>query len=288
MGLLGNLKSLFGSRVNLTSRFELLREAITGTMSNFYMARDRESGKIVGLKILDPEKFAIYEARFRGLPKPSEGEIGLSISHPNIMKTLEYGVSSDGHHFVVVEYLEGPGLQSVIVAKDKRVEGRRVKLLRQAAEALKMVHDSGFIHHDVCPRNFVCAKDLESLKLIDFGLTIPLLPEFMQPGNRTGTANYMAPEVVRRKSKDHRIDIFSFGAMAYELCAFKLPWEKGSGQEALLHDQPVDIVAARPTINPRLADAITRCLAPNPNDRVQLFDHFLAMIAKLKTEDDPP
>jgi serine/threonine-protein kinase len=121
MGLLGNLKSLFGSRVNLTSRFELLREAITGTMSNFYMARDRESGKIVGLKILDPEKFAIYEARFRGLPKPSEGEIGLSISHPNIMKTLEYGVSSDGHHFVVVEYLEGPGLQSVIVAKDKRV-----------------------------------------------------------------------------------------------------------------------------------------------------------------------
>jgi serine/threonine-protein kinase len=288
MSLLANLKSLFASKVNITKRFELLREAITGTMSNFYMARDRENGQIVGLKLLDPEKFAVYEARFKGLKKPSEGEIGLSLVHPRIMKTLEFGVSSEGQHFVVVEYLDGPGLNSLIVGRDKRLDGKRVKLLRQAAEALKFVHDSGFIHHDVCPRNFVCSRDLESLKLIDFGLTVPLTPEYMQPGNRTGTANYMAPEVVRRKNKDHRIDIFSFGATAYEVCTFTLPWQKGTGEKALQHEQPIDIVAARPKINPRLADAITRCLAPDPDQRLQLFDHFLTATARLKTEDDPP
>src|SRR5690242_15153484 len=118
MGLIGSFKSLFAAKVNIAKRFELLREAITGTMSNFYMARDRETGQIVGLKILDPEKFAAYQARFRGLPKPSEGEIGKMVIHPNVMKTLEYGVSSDGHNYVVVEYLDGPGMHSLIVARD--------------------------------------------------------------------------------------------------------------------------------------------------------------------------
>jgi serine/threonine-protein kinase len=99
----------------------------------------------------------------------------------------------------------------------------------------------------------------------------------------------MAPEVVRRRNKDHRLDIFSFGATAYEVCTFNLPWEKGTGQQALHHDQPVvNILAARPTINPRLADAISRCLVPDPDQRLQLFDHFLAMTSRLKTEDDPP
>ena len=154
-------------------------------------------------------------------------------------------------------------------------------------QALKFVHDSGYIHHDVCPRNFICSKDLETVKLIDFGLTVPLAPEYMQPGNRTGTANYMAPEVVRRRPKDHRIDIFSFGATAYEMLTFTLPWEKGTGQEALLHDKEIDLLAVRPRTSPKLAEAIKRCLIADPDKRIQLFDHFLTLIAKLKTENDP-
>ena len=201
MSLLGNLKSFFGSKVNIGRRFELLREAITGTMSNFYMARDRESGEIVGLKILDPEKSAAYEARFKGLKKPSEGEIGMALNHPNIMKTLEYGMSTDGQQYVVVEYLDGPGLHSLIVAKEPTARRQPRQAAPPGRRGAEMVHDSGYIHHDVCPRNFVCTKDLQSLKLIDFGLTVPLAAEYMQPGNRTGTANYMAPEVVRRRNE---------------------------------------------------------------------------------------
>ncbi len=288
MGLIGSLKSLLKSRLDISKRFELLREAISGTMSSFHMARDRETGKIVGLKLLDPSKTTAFEARFKGLKKPSEGEIGQTIRHPHVVETLEFGVASNGLQYIVMEFLEGPGLNSVIIARDPRLEGHRMPLIRQAAEALRAVHKAGFIHHDVCPRNFVCAPDLKSLKLIDFGLTVPATPEFMQPGNRTGTPNYMAPEVVRRRKNDQRLDIFSFGATAFELCAFDMPWPRGStGQSALSHDQVVGIATLRPRIQPRLADAINRSLIAEPDDRLTSMDQFLTLISDLKTEDQP-
>jgi serine/threonine protein kinase len=287
MGLLGNLKSLFASKVNVPSRFELLREAISGTMSTFYMARDRQTGRIVGLKLLDAKKTAAFESRFKGLKKPSEGEIGMAIHHSYVIQTLEYGTTTDGQQFILLEFLDGPGLNSALVAKKTRLDGKRLTLIRQAAEALRAVHQAGYIHHDVCPRNFVCSAELESLKLIDFGLTVPATPEFMQPGNRTGTANYMAPEVIRRRKNDHRLDIFSFGATAFEICTCDLPWLRGSGQAALSHDQPTDLRTLRPKTNRRLADAIMKCLAHDPDDRPQSFDQFLGMIGRLESEDEP-
>jgi serine/threonine protein kinase len=77
------------------------------------------------------------------------------------------------------------------------------------------------------------------LVLIDFGLTVPDKPAFLQPGNRVGTPNYMAPEVVRRRQADKRLDIFSFGITAYEICTGQSPWPKGSsGKAAMAHDTP--------------------------------------------------
>jgi eukaryotic-like serine/threonine-protein kinase len=288
MGLLGSLKSLLTSKLDVAKRFELLREAVSGTMSEFHMARDRQSGKIVGLKLLDPSKTAAFEARFKGLKKPTEGEIGQAIHHPNVVETLEYGVTTTGQYYVVLEFLDGPGLNSVIIARDRRLEGRRTDLLRQAAEALRAVHQAGYIHHDICPRNFVCSQDLKSLKLIDFGLTIPATPDFLKPGNRTGTPNYMPPEVIHRRKNDHRMDIFSFGATAFELCTFELPWARGAtGQAALAHDQATDIRTLRPRIQPRLADAINRSLIANPDQRLASMDQFLKLLADLKSEDQP-
>ncbi len=116
MSLLGNLRSIFaGSKVNLPSRFEYLREAISGTMSTFYMARDRSTKEIVGLKILDIEKTQALEARFGAIKKPREGEIALSLVHPHIVRTIEHGMSTDDEQFIVMEFLDGPGLNSLIV-----------------------------------------------------------------------------------------------------------------------------------------------------------------------------
>jgi serine/threonine protein kinase len=284
MGLLDKLFK--SSKTNLKTRFELLREAISGTMSTFYMARDRTSKEIVGLKILDREKTAHLESRFVGAEKPKEGEIAISISHPHIVRTLEHGVSTDNEQFVVMEFLDGPGLNSLIVGRSEKLEGRRVDLLRQAAEALAAVHRAGYIHRDVCPRNFVADKDCQSLKLIDFGLTVPNVPPFTLPGNRTGTANYMAPEVVRRRPTSTRLDIFSFGVTAFELCAFELPWPRGKGEAAMTHgsQEPADIRKFCPKIDPRLEKAIYACLETEPDKRPASLDDFLKIIKGVKHE----
>ncbi len=288
MNLLASFKTLFKvtPKVNIRTRFELLREAVSGTMSTFYMARDRTTKEVVGLKILDVKKTAALEARFVGVKKPREGEIAIALEHPHIVRTLEHGITTEGEQFIVMEFLDGPGLNSLIVGRHQRLEGRRVTLLRQAAEAIAAVHRSGFIHRDICPRNFVVAKDCESLKLIDFGLTVPATPPFMQPGNRTGTANYMAPEVVRRRPTSQRLDIFAFGVTAYELCAFELPWPRGAGQAAMAHgsQEPTDIRKFCPKIDPRLEQAIYACLEPVAEKRLATMDEFLKMIKGLERE----
>ncbi len=287
MAILEQLRRLFQGRLDVRSRFELKREAISGTMSNFYMARDRQTGRIVGLKILDPERTAAVEDRYKGLKKPAEGEIALQLDHPYIVKTYEHGVTIDGAPYLVMEYLEGPGMNSLLFARDGRLDGRRVQYIRQAAEALAAVHGAGFIHRDVCPRNYILTDGGETLKLTDFGLTVPDRKPFRRPGIRTGTPDYMAPEVARRRPVDKRLDVFAFGATAYEICTFELPWRRGAtGAAAMTHDHPpVDIRHYRPQINPQLASAIHACLEPDPAKRCPSMDRFLRVIRSVKHED---
>jgi len=288
MAFLDRLKSLLsGGKTDVSKRFALLREAISGTMSNFYMARDLRTGQIVGLKILDPKKTAAIEARYQGLNKPSEGEISVSFDHPRIVKTFEYGTTTKGEPYLVMEFLGGPGMNSLIVGRDELLDGRRMRFIVQAAEALAAVHQAGFIHRDVCPRNYILTEDRENLKLTDFGLTVPATPPFMQPGKRTGTPNYMAPEVVRRRPTDQRLDVFAFGVTVYEMCTFELPWPSGAtGLAAMSHDTPpTDIRQHRPNIHPRLAKAIHACLEPNVERRCPSIERFLQSIRGVKHVD---
>ncbi len=287
-GLGGILKSILkGRKTDIFARYETLREAVSGTMSQFYKARDRETDRIVGLKILDRKKTDHLEARFTGLKKPSEGAIAVSIKHPRVVETYEYGITTRNEPFIVMEFLDGPGLNSLLIGRSHDLDGKRLLLLRQAAEALAAVHEAGFIHRDVCPRNYVVDPQTNSLKLIDFGLTVPATAPFMQPGNRTGSPNYMAPEVVRRRATDQRLDIYAFGASAYELFSFELPWQRGhDGMAAMSHGTkelpPLD--SHCPEIDPRLNRAIMGCLASDPVDRLSSMDVCLKMIWQVKKE----
>ena len=284
MALFDSVRSLFsGSRVNVSKRFALLREAIQGTMSKFYMARDMQTNKVVGLKILNKEKTAAFESRFKELGKPSEGEIAMMLSNARIVKTFEHGLTTDGSAYLVMEYLQGPDMNSMLIGRSEHLDGRRVQFIRQMAEALAAVHAAGFVHRDICPRNLLLA-DRENLKLIDFGLTLPATRSFMQPGNRTGTPNYMAPELVRRRATDERVDMFAFGVTSYEICTFELPWVRGTtGMAAMTHDQPpTDIRKYRPDIDPTLAAAIHSCIQSDPNKRCPSAEKFLLRIRDLK------
>jgi len=298
---MGFLDKFFGSKddsptggkqtrkLDVSKRFRLDRHAFTGTMSKFRVAKEIGTGKYYGIKFLDAEKTAYFNARFKGLNKPHEGEIAMTIKHPQIVVTYEYGFTTQNEEYILMEYVHGPGLDIVIRQRDASVFPDRMVLIRQMAEAVQAVHDHGFIHRDICPRNFICTRDHSELKLIDFGLTLPDTPPFRQPGNRTGTPQYMAPENVRRRETSTRLDVFSLGVTVYRLLAFEHPWNSTdtTGKAALIHDTeaPVHILQHRPKLNKQLADAIHRCMDPNPDTRMVSCKAFLSAIRNVKDEE---
>jgi serine/threonine protein kinase len=289
MGLFDIFKAkVANSGVDISKRYALLREAISGTMSKFYKARDLRTNQVVGLKILDRAKTAAFEERFRGLKKPSEGELGMQLKHPRLVATLEHGTTTDGSQYIALEFIDGPDFNSLIVGRDPILEGNRVHFIRQAAEAIAAIHAAGFLHRDVCPRNFLLAdRAKKELKMIDFGLSLPLSPQFQQPGNRTGNPNYMAPEIVRRKTTDQRVDVFAFGVSAYEICTGELPWPRGTtGMAAMSHDSPpIDIRQHRPKLHPELAKAIHLCVEAEPSRRCPTMEKFLQMIRTVNRDE---
>lgn len=291
MGLFDSFKQMVqGGKLDVSSRFELLREAISGTMSDVFKARDKTTGKVVALKILDPEKTVFFESRFKGLTKPPEGKIAMEMHHPLVVNTFEYGMTTKGQQYIIMEFIDGPGLQALIRTKSDKLEGRRAQFVMQMAEALNYVHQMGYIHRDICPRNYISLPDYTTLKLIDFGLTVPATKEFMSPGNRTGTPLYMAPEIVRRKMTDQRIDIFSFGVTAYQVCTYEFPWPvtETSGKAALMHDtaDPAPIWEHRPTLNRTLGETIMRCLEKEPDGRPASTDDLLKRLRQVKSDDE--
>ena len=290
MGLFEKLfgKSVDKNRADVELRFERIRSAVSGTMSNFFVAKDRfNDNQIVGVKLCDIDKVEFFENRFKGLNKPSEGEIAMGMIHPNIAKTLEYGLSTKGQPYLVMEFVDGPGLQVLIQQREEdKLKGRRLSMITQMGEALHYVHRREYIHRDICPRNFMCTQDLETVKLIDFGLTLPATKPFMVPGNRTGTPLYMATEIVRRRATDQRVDIFSFGVTCYHLVSLELPWQisDSTGKAALHHDTspPQEILELCPDLDKSLASAIMAAIKPNPDQRTQDMETFLRQIRNVK------
>ena len=279
------LARLFGGspRVDLWSRYERLREGVSGTMSRFYKVRDNATGTVRGLKIIDRAKQDPIEGRYKSLAKPGEGEIGSRIRGDNVARTLEWGVSTAGESFVLMEFIDGTLLHTMLSSRKPLAAAQRLDFVRQAAAAIAAVHKAGFVHRDICPRNFMVRPD-GRLVLFDFGLTVPDKPEFLRPGNRIGTPSYMAPEVVRRRPVDRRLDVFSFGVTAYEICTLELPWPRSPGAKAALrHDTPPqDIRDFWPDIPPALADAIMACIAAEPSRRPESMEKFLEAVADVQ------
>jgi serine/threonine-protein kinase len=282
---MGFLSGLFGGsgRVDIWKRFERLRESNSGTMSTFYKVRDSRDGEIRGLKLIDAAKQAPVESRYKGLGKPTEGEIGMRIRGDHVARTLEWGVATTGEPFILAEFVEGVLLHALVRSGESLPAEQRIDLVRQAATAVGSVHAAGFVHRDVCPRNFIVRPD-GRLVLFDFGLAVPDQPAFMQPGNRVGTPHYMAPEVVRRRQADRRLDIFSLGVTGYEICTSRLPWGGGSGAgtAALAHDSPPDDIRQLwPEIPQPLAAALHACIAADPAARPATTEAFLRLFASV-------
>jgi eukaryotic-like serine/threonine-protein kinase len=278
--MLGKLKEIFGPggsspskgprrRENLQQRFAIVSETSRGSMSRVYRAVDNQSGRTVCLKIQTRDKNEAATARASTHEaRPLEGEMAAKLVHPHIVRTLDYGTSTKGEHFLVMEFVDGVSLQFIRESGSART-AEKVELLAQAAEGLAGVHSAGFIHHDINPRNFLVDRE-QQVKLIDFGLTVPNTPAFRRPGNRTGTLDYMAPELIRREPIDERIDVFAFGVLAFEFLTNRLPYDATNATAMMLqriNSDPLDAASIKPALSAELCDILRQLTARRKDQR---------------------
>ena len=292
VSFLDTLKNLFRKKlksnlpvIDVEKRFELLGRTGQGSMSKVWRARDRRLGKVVCVKLLDREKTAKFEARFPGLKRPMEGAICTALKHKNIVSTYEYGWTTKKEQFIVMELIEGMGLNFLIETNNTLLQSNRVNYLTQIADGIAYVHKAGYLHRDICPRNIMVTKE-GVVKLIDFGLAVPFRPEFCRPGNRTGTPNYLAPELIKRTTTDQRVDLFALGVTAYEMYTGQMPWEKAESLQTLLshmnhagHD-PRDF---RKDLDAKTAAFLMKAIEREPARRFQTAEAFRDALQALPT-----
>ena len=258
--------------VDLAARLEMLSEGIRGTHSTYFLARDRESAEIVGLKLIDGDAASKYELRYGRLC----GETAYSIDHPRVLSSFEHGIARSGEQYIISEHLDGDCLRSLITRREETLHQNRILLVRQMAEAVAAVHNAGFVHFEVCPKNFICNPEASSLKLIDVAMAVPMRDDLMQHG-RVGPRHYLATEAIRHKKVDQTLDIFAWGVCAYEVCALTLPWPAGG-----MHDTtvPTPILEHVPDLDNTLAQAIMKCIAVQPKDRIQSAEQLVRALRR--------
>jgi serine/threonine protein kinase len=278
-------KKPIGPKVNIEKRFNLIGRIGQGSMSKVWRAVDNKSGRNCCLKVLDKPKTDALKKRFVGMNRPDEGEVAMSLNHPNIVRTLEWGLTTKGEEYLVMEMVEGVGLNFLIDTRDKRFVGNEFHYLIQMAEAVQAFHDAGYIHRDICPRNVMVTNE-DVVKLIDFGLAVPNTPTFRRPGNRTGTAAYMAPELIKRAPTDLRLDLFSLGVTVYESFTYQHPWENipESLQAMLNHINapPRDPRELKPGIDEDLAEFLLKGVAKDPSHRFQTGKAYAAAMEEMR------
>ena len=282
--LIGRLRTLGrrGGRTRLDN-FIIYGQTAKGSMSKVYRARDPLRNVVVAIKILDTDRAATVKKINTFYRDETEGEIAIKMRHPNLVVTYESGRLKDSE-YIIMEFIDGVGLNYLAETDSPRLKGRRLAVMRQMAEGLAYMHERGYVHRDVCPRNVLLNED-NVPKLIDFGLTVPLRPEFMRPGNRTGTPSYMAPELIRRHIVDHRVDVFAYGVCLYETFTGQLPWRGGDTIAKMvqhLNLPPKNPRLVNPAISLELANLILDTMDSDLRRRVPSMDDVIDRIARFE------
>jgi eukaryotic-like serine/threonine-protein kinase len=247
-----------------------------GGMGEVYRARDTRLDRTVAIKVL-PAEFSAQQERLRRFEQ--EAQVLGAFSHPNLLAIHDVG-AQDGTHFLVSELLEGESLRARLQQGALPVS-KAMDLGVQIAKGLAAAHEKGIVHRDMKPDNIFLTRDGRA-KILDFGLakqsgiegsgsaeSATITAVSTQPGVVLGTAGYMSPEQVRGKPADARSDIFSFGAILYEMLAGLRAFQGDSSVEtmnAILKDDPPAISGNVP---PAIERVIRRCLEKGPDERFQ-------------------
>lgn len=246
----------------MIQQYAVLEKIGEGGMGVVFRARDTRLNRNVALKLLPSHQFPDPEWR-RRLAK--EARAASSLSHPNIV-TVHDIVEEDGHDAIVMEFVAGQPLGSLIPMPVAEALGYAA----QIAEGLAAAHHAGIIHRDIKPGNILVTSD-GRIKIVDFGLAkiTGKLDASAESGVIAGTAAYMSPEQAMGKAVDARSDVYSFGAVLFEMV---------TGRRALRGD----FDAGGDRLPAKLATLIERCLQANPDRRWQSMDELLRALLEMR------
>ena len=258
--------------------YEIVAPLGAGGMGEVYKAKDTRLNRFVAVKIL-PESFAKdadAAARFE-----REARAVAALNHPNILSIFDVG-DAGGVAYAVTELLEGEPLRSRLEGGTALSPRRAVEIGVAIAHGLAAAHEKGIVHRDLKPENVFLTAD-GRVKILDFGLAkriaretsetgAPTAAAGTEPGTVMGTVGYMSPEQVRGREVDHRSDIFSFGAMLYEMLSGTRAFRGDSAVEtmsAILKEDPPELLESGKNVSPALDRIVRHCLEKNPEARFQ-------------------
>src|SRR5437868_1603223 len=261
----------------LADRYAIEREIGAGGMATVYLARDLKHDRRVALKVLDPELAAVMGVeRFL-----AEIRVTAHLQHPNLLPLFDSGETANGSLFYVMPFVEGESLRHRVDREKQLPIGEALRITTAIASALDYAHRHHVIHRDLKPEN-VLFHEGQPL-VADFGIALAVSQagghRITQTGLSLGTPQYMSPEqATGDRTIDGRTDIYSLGAMLYEMLTGEPPHAGTTAQAIIakvITDKPRSIRLTRDTVSPGVERAVERALAKLPADRFATAHEFV-------------
>ena len=265
-------------------RYKIQEVLGRGAMGTVYRAHDPKIDRVVAIKTISIQGVTAGEEEEYRQRFFREARAAGKLSHPGVVTIYDVG-EQDGTQvpYIVMEYIEGMTLDSLINTSAERSIPRILDLIKQIAETLDYAHSQGIVHRDIKPANIIITPDGRA-KITDFGIAKLAVNQLTMPGEALGTPSYMSPEQIAGVSLDGRSDLFSLGIILYSMLAGQKPFLGENATSVMFnitYKEPLPLTELNPELDPYFNHVIARALAKSSADRYQTARQFAEDLEKL-------